>query len=109
LSPFLLPLFLPLSFFYVDRPIQTLPYSLLLSALDITTVRELEDFLIEGMFDGLLKGKMDQQRACLMIDDSIGRDVNPEELVTLTSAMSEWWVVSPSPVHLFFSFRCQTY
>lgn len=69
---------------------QTLPYATLLSSLSLNTVRELEDFLIEGMYHGLIKGKMDQARRVFLVDECIGRDVNPEELAKLRRALEEW-------------------
>lgn len=48
--------------------LQTIPYHLLQQQLDIATVRELEDFLItECFYDSILKGKLDQQQACLQV------------------------------------------
>lgn len=72
--------------------LQTLSYVDLLASLSLTTVRELEDFLIEGMYHGLVKGKMDQQRRCFMVDECIGRDVDPAELAILRKALEEWSV-----------------
>ncbi|KAL6964946.1 COP9 signalosome complex subunit 7 [Sarracenia purpurea var. burkii] len=42
-----------------------LPYDVLLQELDVTNVRELEDFLInECMYVGIVRGKLDQLRRC---------------------------------------------
>ncbi|KAL7414337.1 hypothetical protein BDY24DRAFT_386619 [Mrakia frigida] len=69
---------------------RTLPYSQLLSSLSLSTVRALEDFLIEGMYHSLIKGKMDQQRRVFLVDECIGRDVDPNELAILRSALETW-------------------
>ncbi|GFR46209.1 hypothetical protein Agub_g7748, partial [Astrephomene gubernaculifera] len=71
---------------------KVLPYARLQSALQIGSVRELEDFLINHCFySGLVAaGKLDQKQGCLQVYDVLGRDVRPEQLPELTRRMGAW-------------------
>ncbi|CDZ98380.1 COP9 signalosome, subunit CSN7 [Phaffia rhodozyma] len=70
---------------------RTLPYTVLLSSLSLSSIRELEDLLIEAIFHGLVKGKMDQQKACFHVDDCIGRDVHPQQgIEKLRDELKQW-------------------
>ncbi|RVW32310.1 COP9 signalosome complex subunit 7 [Vitis vinifera] len=47
---------------------KVLPYDQLMQELDVTNVRELEDFLInECMYAGIVRGKLDQLRRCFEV------------------------------------------
>ena len=47
---------------------KVLPYDQLMLELDVTNVRELEDFLInECMYTGIVRGKLDQLRRCFLL------------------------------------------
>ncbi|KAG2451919.1 hypothetical protein HYH02_003694 [Chlamydomonas schloesseri] len=71
---------------------KVLPYSRLQSALSISGLRELEDFLINHCFYAgvITAGKLDQKQACLQVYDVIGRDVRPEDLPEITARMARW-------------------
>lgn len=70
---------------------QEVPYGLLQSQLGISGVRELEDFVItQCMYPGLIRGKLDQRGACVLVSDAIGRDVRPEAVATLSAGLSTW-------------------
>jgi COP9 signalosome complex subunit 7 len=47
----------------------------LLQQLDIPNVRELEDLIIECIYQGVVKGKLDQKQKQLEIDFAIGRGI----------------------------------
>ncbi|KAL6746638.1 hypothetical protein V8C86DRAFT_1473849 [Haematococcus lacustris] len=77
----------------VSLALQTkvIPYTQLQQALDISTVRQLEDFLItECFYAGLIKGKLDQRQACLHIHDVVGRDVRQEQVQQLEAGLLSW-------------------
>ncbi|PNW71372.1 hypothetical protein CHLRE_16g651500v5 [Chlamydomonas reinhardtii] len=71
---------------------KVLPYSQLQSAVSISGVRELEDFLINHCFYAgvITAGKLDQKQACLQVHDVIGRDVRREDLPQITQRMACW-------------------
>lgn len=55
--------------------LQVLAYSLLMAELGISTVRELEDLVIEGISAGVVQGKLDQKSSHFEVDYVIGRDI----------------------------------
>merc|ERR1719422_445068 len=67
-----------------------LPYNLLMSELDITTVRELEDLVIEGISAGVVLGKLDQKSSCFEVDFVIGRDIRKIDMGNIVSVLTAW-------------------
>jgi COP9 signalosome complex subunit 7 len=70
---------------------KTIPYSLLLSELEIKNVRELEDLIIEAFYAEIIKGKLDQQNAQLEIEFAIGRDVTDDEIDEILNILNDWY------------------
>lgn len=62
------------------------------AALDITSVRELEDTIIDVIYAGLIGGKMYHQEQVLHVDWVAGRDVSPEELARVAGVLDGWYV-----------------
>ncbi|KAB2002699.1 hypothetical protein ERO13_D11G080200v2 [Gossypium hirsutum] len=70
---------------------KVLPYDELMMELDVTNVRELEDFLInECMYAGIVRGKLDQLRRCFEIQFAAGRDLRPGQLGSMIQTLSNW-------------------
>lgn len=67
-----------------------LPYNLLLRELDIVSVRELEDLIIEAIYQGLIKGQLDQNRSAFMVQYAIGRDIGPGDVSTMMQKLGMW-------------------
>ena len=69
---------------------QVLSYELLMRELEIGTMREVENLLIECIYGGMLKGKLAQQARALEVEGAIGRDVQPSELEGMCSTLTHW-------------------
>jgi len=69
---------------------RTIPYVLLLEKLDVSTLRELEDLIIECMYQGLVEGKLDQEKHQFQVDQTIGRDIQLNEIDRLVSVLVDW-------------------
>ena len=67
-----------------------LSYEVLMRELELPSVRELEDLLIECTYQGLVTGRFDPQAGHLDVFSCAGRDVHPDELPALTSTLLEW-------------------
>lgn len=77
-----------------------LPYSQLMQELDVTNVRELEDFLInECMYAGIVRGKLDQLRRCFEVQFAAGRDLRPGQLGNMIQTLSDWLSTSDNMLH----------
>ncbi|KAF5952851.1 hypothetical protein HYC85_010795 [Camellia sinensis] len=72
-----------------------LPYDILMQELDVTNVRELEDFLInECMYVGIVRGKLDQLRRCFEVQFAAGRDLRPGQLGSMIQTLTNWLTTS---------------
>jgi COP9 signalosome complex subunit 7 len=67
-----------------------LPYPVLLSALDVSSIRELEDLIIDAIYQDVVRGKLDQKEHQFEVEFTMGRDIPPGQLGTLLSALQEW-------------------
>ncbi|XP_059633847.1 COP9 signalosome complex subunit 7 [Cornus florida] len=74
---------------------KVLPYDVLMQELDVTNVRELEDFLInECIYVGIVRGKLDQFRRCFEVQFAAGRDLRPEQLGNMIQTLTNWMATS---------------
>ncbi|KAL5167277.1 COP9 signalosome complex subunit 7 [Glycine soja] len=63
------------------KQLTVLPYNQLMQELDMTNVRELEDFLIsECMYSGIVRGKLDHLRQCFQVQFAACRDLRHAQL-----------------------------
>eukprot|EP01080_Neovahlkampfia_damariscottae_P005875 gene5875-9703_t len=69
---------------------RVLSYNLLLKALDIDNVRNLEDLLIDCFYADICKGKLDQKGKCVEIFETVGRDVRIEDIDSLIGTLKKW-------------------
>lgn len=67
-----------------------LAYDVLQRAVAISSVRELEDLLISLIYDGLLRGKLDQRSNHIEVAHAIGRDVHPDEVAQMAAKLQRW-------------------
>ncbi|XP_065634875.1 COP9 signalosome complex subunit 7 isoform X2 [Quercus suber] len=71
--------------------LQVLSYDQLLEELDISNVRELEDFLInECIYAGIVKGKLDQKQRRFEVQFAAGRDLRPGQLDNMIQTLGNW-------------------
>jgi len=69
---------------------KVIPYTVLLQQLDIPNVRELEDLIIDCIYQGVIKGKLDQKFKQLEVDFAIGRDIRPGQIMQMMSILAAW-------------------
>lgn len=58
--------------------------------LDIQNIRELEDLIIDCMYNNLLKGTLDQKNAILTVEYTYGRDSRAEDVDQMINKLEEW-------------------
>jgi len=73
---------------------KSISYGTLMQALEMTGVREVEDLLIETIYDGLLQGKLDQQLSQVEVDFCMGRDIHPDEIMAMCDQLGQWYANS---------------
>lgn len=69
---------------------QTLSYSLLLPMLQIGSIRELEDLIIDAIYLDVLKGKLDQKNEQFEVEYTMGRDLEPGRIDKLLVSLQNW-------------------
>jgi COP9 signalosome complex subunit 7 len=74
----------------LSEQMKSIPYQTLLTELGIGNVRQLEDLIIEAIYAEIIHGKLDQKRALLEIDSTIGRDMRRENIGVITSTLESW-------------------
>ncbi|CAG8539389.1 5278_t:CDS:2, partial [Funneliformis caledonium] len=79
-----------LSIVSLSEESRTIPYDILLQYLDIPNVRELEDLIIEAVYQDVIKGKLDQKRKQLEIEYTMGRDLRPGQIDQMLEVLSVW-------------------
>ncbi|CAO3582786.1 unnamed protein product [Absidia cylindrospora] len=79
-----------LSIVTLSEKSRTLKYQDLLTYLNISTIRELEDLIIDAIYQGILTGKLDQRKQRLLVDTTMGRDLRPGQLDDMISRMVSW-------------------
>jgi len=75
---------------FADDHVKILPYSDLLKALDMPTIRELEDLIIDAIYLDILRGKLDQKEQQLEVEYTMGRDLEPGKLEEVLKALQSW-------------------
>lgn len=68
-----------------------IPFSDLQAALDVTSARELEDLIIEAVYQNLIVGKMDQENQCLIIESCACRDCRDQDIDFIIDSLGTWY------------------
>lgn len=67
-----------------------LRYDVLRAELEIENLRELEDLVLDAIYQGLVEGKIDQQSQKVIVDFAIGRDVRDRDLLRIQEVLASW-------------------
>lgn len=67
-----------------------IPYSVLQEQLDISALRDLEDLIIDAVYQGVIQGSLDQKKQQLEVEFGMGRDLKPESLDQMISVLRLW-------------------
>jgi len=65
-----------------------LQYAALMSGLGVQSNRELEELIVETIYTGIIKGRLDQRAALFRVKDYHPRDVPPQQWDTLRGALT---------------------
>ncbi|CAG8487804.1 9223_t:CDS:2 [Ambispora leptoticha] len=79
-----------LSIVSLSEESRIIPYDILLQYLDISNVRELEDLIIEAIYQDVIKGKLDQKKKQLEIEYTMGRDLRPGQIDHMLQVLAAW-------------------
>jgi len=69
---------------------RVIAYATLLRELELASLRELEDLVIDALYRELLVAKLDHAHAQLEVAHAIGRDVRPQNVGALVASIEQW-------------------
>ncbi|CAH0488844.1 unnamed protein product [Peronospora farinosa] len=69
---------------------KNIPYDTLMQDLGVSTIREVEDILIETIYSGLIQGKLDQKLRCFVVKYAVGRDTHHEDVDEMIQKLTNW-------------------
>lgn len=67
-----------------------LSFASLQANLQIPSLRELEDLIIDSIYHGLLEGKLDHKLSALQVHSVFGRDIRPEQVPHLLTKLNAY-------------------
>lgn len=67
-----------------------LEYRTVMKELHISSLRELEDMIIESIYEGLIEGKIDHRLEIFQVQSSYGRDVRPDNIPHLLTKLDNY-------------------
>ncbi|RHY07687.1 hypothetical protein DYB25_000555 [Aphanomyces astaci] len=76
---------------------KSVPYRILMGELQISSVRDVEDIVIDTIYSGLVEGKLDQKNEVFESSYSVGRDVQPSDIDDMILRLTQWF--NPSIFH----------
>jgi len=69
---------------------KVISYLTLQTQLEISNVRELEDLIIDCIYSGLVRGKLDQKAQTLQVDFVVSRDIRPGSIEGMIRTLTAW-------------------
>lgn len=69
---------------------QVLPYETLLTSLQMPTIRDLEDLIIDAIYLDVIRGKLDQKEQEFEVEYTMGRDLAPGKVEDVLTALQAW-------------------
>mmetsp|Transcript_24251 Transcript_24251/g.34215 ORF Transcript_24251/g.34215 Transcript_24251/m.34215 type:complete len:264 (-) Transcript_24251:185-976(-) len=82
---------------------ETIPYAHLSAELHVQTMRQLEDLVIDTIYQGLVKGQLDQQQQTLTVHNAMGRDLGPNDVAMMISKLDQWQKAAETTQQLLHS------
>ena len=67
-----------------------LRYKEMMDELDVSSIRALEDLIISSVYNGLVRGKLNQREGKFTVQWVMGRDLRPGELEDILVKLKNW-------------------
>jgi COP9 signalosome complex subunit 7 len=62
----------------------------LLTSLQMPTIRDLEDLIIDAIYLDVIRGKLDQKEQQFEVEYTMGRDLAPGKVESVLAALQAW-------------------
>jgi len=69
---------------------RVLSYEALLTSLQMPTIRDLEDLIIDAIYMDVIRGKLDQKDQQFEVEYTMGRDLAPGKTESVLAALQAW-------------------
>ncbi|KAJ2629183.1 COP9 signalosome complex subunit 7b, partial [Coemansia sp. RSA 1290] len=69
---------------------KVLDYDQVISELDCSSEKEMEDLVIDAIYKNLISAKLDQKKRIVEVDFVVGRDVRSEDLQDIYNKLEAW-------------------
>ncbi|KAF9971219.1 COP9 signalosome complex subunit 7a [Actinomortierella ambigua] len=79
-----------LSIVTLSEQTRAIPYKDLLTYLDISNVRQLEDLIMDAIYQDVLKASLDQKLKQVEVQSAMGRDLRPGQAQQMLATLAEW-------------------
>ncbi|KAF9132535.1 hypothetical protein BGW39_011887 [Mortierella sp. 14UC] len=79
-----------LSIVTLSERVRAIPYAHLLQYLEIDNVRQLEDLIMDAIYQNLINANLDQKLKQVEVHSSMGRDLRPGQAQDMLRVLAEW-------------------
>ncbi|KAK3822124.1 MAG: COP9 signalosome complex subunit 7-like protein [Linnemannia gamsii] len=79
-----------LSIVTLSERVRAIPYAHLLQYLEIENVRQLEDLIMDAIYQNLINANLDQKLKQVEVHSSMGRDLRPGQAQDMLRVLAEW-------------------
>uniref|UniRef100_A0A7S1XAZ6 PCI domain-containing protein n=1 Tax=Compsopogon caeruleus TaxID=31354 RepID=A0A7S1XAZ6_9RHOD len=74
----------------IVRPYKRVPYAVIAERMQLDSVRELEDLVIDAQSYRLIQCRLDQRAAVVLVEDRAGRDVTDNDIEQMLLSLNRW-------------------
>jgi len=71
-------------------PTQAIPYKDLLEYLEIANVRQLEDLIMDAIYQNVINANLDQKLKLVEVHSAMGRDLRPGQAQVMLKVLEDW-------------------
>ncbi|KAF9933359.1 hypothetical protein FBU30_005763 [Linnemannia zychae] len=79
-----------LSIVTLSERVRAIPYEHLLQYLEIENVRQLEDLIMDAIYQNLINANLDQKLKQVEVHSAMGRDLRPGQAQDMLRVLAEW-------------------
>ncbi|KAF9131021.1 COP9 signalosome complex subunit 7a [Linnemannia schmuckeri] len=79
-----------LSIVTLSERVRAIPYAHLLQYLEIDNVRQLEDLIMDAIYQNLINANLDQKLKQVEVHSAMGRDLRPGQAQDMLKVLAEW-------------------
>lgn len=62
----------------------------MMHVLDIHSVRDLEDLIIDAIYRNVIKARLDQRNKLIVVEYTMGRDIRPDSVSQVADQLHKW-------------------